>query len=345
MATKRKLQVFVSSTYTDLRQERQAAVQAILNAGHIPAGMELFAAGDDDQMKVIKRWIDESDVFVLILGGRYGSIEPKSGKSYIHLEYEYAVKQKKPHFAVVIDKDHLDEKVRREGLDAAEQDHPDKLKEFKRTIGQKMVRFWKDDKDITIAIFESLSEFAQRDELTGWVRGDQAVDTKDMAEQLARLTRENSELQEQLKTASRDLIVSGMSFDELCEYLRAEPFLFGDLPANDIDAFNAAFNHFKEESPSAYHLMFWLRYQLRDDDDYLNRMRISKIKSLASFCRLLISLAVAEETHIPVGLLRDVPKLIQPSEAGLAVVNRMIYVGRSEKRSESGLHLPLNPKP
>lgn len=36
---KKKLQVFVSSTYVDLKEERQAAVEAILNAGHIPAGM------------------------------------------------------------------------------------------------------------------------------------------------------------------------------------------------------------------------------------------------------------------------------------------------------------------
>ena len=74
MTPKKKLQVFVSSTYSDLRDERQAAVEAILTAGHIPAGMELFAAGDQSQMEVIKRWIDESDVFLLILGGRYGSM-------------------------------------------------------------------------------------------------------------------------------------------------------------------------------------------------------------------------------------------------------------------------------
>jgi hypothetical protein len=91
MAQKKKLQVFVSSTYIDLKEERQAAVEAILTAGHIPAGMELFTAGDQSQMQVIKRWIDESDVFLLILGGRYGSIEPQSQKSYIHLEYEYAI--------------------------------------------------------------------------------------------------------------------------------------------------------------------------------------------------------------------------------------------------------------
>ena len=49
----KKLQVFVSSTYTDLIEERQAAVQAILDAGHIPAGMELFKAGNRSQLETI----------------------------------------------------------------------------------------------------------------------------------------------------------------------------------------------------------------------------------------------------------------------------------------------------
>ena len=44
---RKRLQVFVSSTYTDLKEERQAAVEAILTAGQIPAGMELFTAGDE----------------------------------------------------------------------------------------------------------------------------------------------------------------------------------------------------------------------------------------------------------------------------------------------------------
>ena len=62
----KRLQVFVSSTYIDLIEERQAAVQAILEAKHIPAGMELFTAGDQSQWEVIKHWIDQSDVYLLI---------------------------------------------------------------------------------------------------------------------------------------------------------------------------------------------------------------------------------------------------------------------------------------
>jgi len=47
-------------------------IAPILKAGHIPAGMELFTVGDQTQLQVIRRWIEESDVFLLILGGRYG---------------------------------------------------------------------------------------------------------------------------------------------------------------------------------------------------------------------------------------------------------------------------------
>jgi Domain of unknown function (DUF4062) len=115
MAQRKKLQVFVSSTYEDLKEERQVAVEAILTAGHIPAGMELFAAGDQSQMEVIKRWIDESDAFLLILGGRYGSVDPTTKKSYVQLEYEYAQQKGKRFFAVVIDENYLDKRVKSKG--------------------------------------------------------------------------------------------------------------------------------------------------------------------------------------------------------------------------------------
>jgi hypothetical protein len=91
----KKLQVFVSSTYSDLLEERQACVETILQAGHIPAGMELFAAGSETQLETIKRWIDASDVYMLLLGGRYGSLDPKTKLAYTEVEYRYAIEKKK----------------------------------------------------------------------------------------------------------------------------------------------------------------------------------------------------------------------------------------------------------
>ncbi|SFF11438.1 DnaB-like helicase C-terminal domain-containing protein [Spirosoma endophyticum] len=194
MSSKKKLQVFVSSTYLDLIKERQAAVEAILTAGHIPAGMELFSAGDKSQMDVIKRWIDESDVYLLLLAGRYGSIDLESGKSYTQLEYEYALEKGKPFFALVITEKHLDEKVKTEGKDVLEPDYPQKLREFKALVKNKLVKFWDDARDIKLAILQTLPEFERRPELIGWVQGNEVTNSNIIVQEIARLTEENSTL-------------------------------------------------------------------------------------------------------------------------------------------------------
>jgi hypothetical protein len=45
----KKYQVFVSSTYIDLIDERQEIMHALLELDCIPAGMELFPAANEDQ--------------------------------------------------------------------------------------------------------------------------------------------------------------------------------------------------------------------------------------------------------------------------------------------------------
>ncbi len=44
-------QVFVSSTFRDLQEERQKVLQAILEVQAFPAGMELFPAADAEQFE------------------------------------------------------------------------------------------------------------------------------------------------------------------------------------------------------------------------------------------------------------------------------------------------------
>ena len=205
MASKKKLQVFVSSTYLDLKAERQAAVAAILAAGHIPAGMELFTAGDESQMAVIKRWIEQSDVYMLILGGRYGSIDKKSKKSFTHLEYEYALSRNKPYFAVVIEDAHLEAKVKSEGLNVIEMENSEKLGKFRTLVLSSICRQWKSLDEIKLAVHESLANFADREELHGWVPGNEAVNTGPLAEELARLSRKNEELRDKIAIMEKQL--------------------------------------------------------------------------------------------------------------------------------------------
>src|ERR1051325_6170149 len=91
----KRYQVFVSSTYEDLKEEREKVIQALLELDCIPSGMELFPAADEDQWTLIKKVIDDCDYYLVIVGGRYGSLS-STGISYTQMEYEYAVSQGKP---------------------------------------------------------------------------------------------------------------------------------------------------------------------------------------------------------------------------------------------------------
>ncbi|MEI8197107.1 MAG: DUF4062 domain-containing protein, partial [Phycisphaerae bacterium] len=144
-----KLQVFVSSTFKDLKKHRQAAVEAILKCGHIPAGMELFVSGDKSQWDVIKKWINESDVFLLILGGRYGSKDKSTGLSYTQMEYDYAVGQGKPHFAVVIEEKALKAWAQTHSDDLLADD-PAKLLTFREKVLQEQTTFFTDHRDVKL---------------------------------------------------------------------------------------------------------------------------------------------------------------------------------------------------
>lgn len=212
---RKKLQVFVSSTYTDLIPERQAAVSAILSAGHIPAGMELFTAGDESQMDVIKQWIDESDVFMLILGARYGSLEPVSSKSYTQLEYEYAVSTDKPLFACVINESAIDGRVKVAGTSAIETMHGAKLADFRQLVLSKLCKFWDDAKDIKIAVTETMSNLARREELVGWVRASGQADLAALVNEMTRLSNENAKLRTEAGRMQDVPQFNGLLFSEL----------------------------------------------------------------------------------------------------------------------------------
>jgi|GEM_PF-1410451 len=170
----KKLQVFISSTFTDLIEDRQVAVEGILDAGHIPAGMELFRGGKP-QMETIKKWIDESDVYMLILGGRYGSVEPSSGKSYTHLEYEYAVSKGIPLFAVVLDDDELDRRLRESGKSVIEINEAKKYEEFKKLVKSNVCVFFNNSEKLKREIYRHLDEFNRNEKLIGWIRSNEVI--------------------------------------------------------------------------------------------------------------------------------------------------------------------------
>lgn len=198
---KKKLQIFISSTYKDLQEERQAAVEAILGSNNIPAGMELFKAGNNSQWETIKKWINDSDIYMLILGGRYGSIEPTSKKSYTQLEYEYAVSQDIPVFATVLSDNFIKQKEDNSSNpdDISEHDNKYLYDEFKKLVMSKMVKIVDDCKDIKVAIHESISELKEDYDFEGWTRGVSDSTYNNLVEQNSKLVQEVNELKIQLQ--------------------------------------------------------------------------------------------------------------------------------------------------
>lgn len=188
----RRLQVFVSSTFSDLRDERQAAVVAILREGHIPAGMELFGAESAEQMAIIREWIEESDVFLLLLGGRYGSVGLVSSLSYTELEYEHALKLSKPVLSLLMTEEAIKARER-ERPEFIERDHGVEIRAFRARVmaNGKMADFFASTDALDGKIGRALKTAEKDPALTGWIRGTEAVDAAAILKQMTELRAEN----------------------------------------------------------------------------------------------------------------------------------------------------------
>lgn len=216
----KKLQVYLSSTYTDLIEERRAAIDAILSSGNIPAGIQHLSVDDECQAAMIRRWIDESDVYLLMIGERYGSTDPVSGKSYIQLEYEYAVANNKPLFTIMMNPSSDTECTPvSERICGKREKHAEKLKEFKSLILSRKVEFCNDYKDIQLTIFKVLSEFSYSNEIPGWIRGDRMINLGLLTAEVVKLRKENSELRRSVKP---DILYNGLHYDMLRSLLQKE---------------------------------------------------------------------------------------------------------------------------
>lgn len=191
----KRYQVFVSSTYEDLKVERNEVLQALLEIKCIPLAMELFPAADDDQLTLIKRAIDECDYYVVLVAGRYGSIG-KDQVSYTELEYRYALEQGKPLLGFV--HRHPEQLP----INRCEQDSTlrSKLESFRQLVQQKSCKFWTNEKDLRYAVSISLISMFSSHPAVGWVRGD----TVGTAEEVLSLHRRIEELEAALSSQRHD---------------------------------------------------------------------------------------------------------------------------------------------
>jgi len=193
----KKYQVFISSTYSDLIDERRKVLDILLMADCIPAGMEAFVATDIEQFEVIKKVIDLCDYYILIIGKRYGSVNPNTGISYTEMEYEYAKSKDIPVLVFAIgdsvnlpdDKQDKDQKM------------IEKLNKFReKAMSNRLATIWKSSDELTGALAISIMRAKVEISRPGWQRATD-YDEGSLRREIMELQRKNSDLLKDLDDA------------------------------------------------------------------------------------------------------------------------------------------------
>jgi hypothetical protein len=196
----RKYQVFLSSTYKDLVAERKIALEEILKAKCIPVGMELFPATHSDPLKYIREVIDDSDFYLLIIAGKYGS--ELHGKSFTEHEYDYAREKSKIVIAFI------HENIGQLPQEKTEQNSESikKLRKFKNKLSTDViVKQWGSGDQLAERILHALHELKEKNAtektpVPGWIKASNlnlkniaSARNKNLELKLTRLTKQLEE--------------------------------------------------------------------------------------------------------------------------------------------------------
>lgn len=191
----KRYQIFISSTYSDLQLERQAVLESVLKLRHIPVGMEHFVSTNDEQFNYIKRLLDETDYYIIIIGNRYGS-QTGDGISYTEKEFDYAVNLGIPVIAFIHSKP--------DSLPVSKSDiEPDvvqKLDKFRdKVMHHRLVSYfsWENPSDLSAEVVVALVNTINDYPRPGWERV-ASYENSDLLNQINDLRIENDEMKAQL---------------------------------------------------------------------------------------------------------------------------------------------------
>lgn len=141
-----RCQIYISSTYADLMEERKTIMESVLNLGQFPMGAEFLKATNGTQFDAISKCIGESDCVILIVGEKYGSIYSDEGVSYTEAEYNYAVSNGIPVLVFI--------------KNIATGDIPNDLRRFRqKLLTNTIVSFWNDKVELDARVSSVLAKF------------------------------------------------------------------------------------------------------------------------------------------------------------------------------------------
>lgn len=212
MDKRKRYQIFVSSTFRDLEEERGKVMETILYFDCFPAGMELFPARGEEKFEFIKKKIDESDYYLLIIGGRYGSVD-ESSVSWTEREYDYAVSKHIPILAFIhndfskLNVDQVDRELYKQK----------KLNAFKKKVAKgKLIKHWNNADNLAVAVATSLKSVLEQKPRIGWVRAD-SIPSDDFQKEFEKLQKEVKGLKDDLMQRDADITLK----DRTCQVLES----------------------------------------------------------------------------------------------------------------------------
>lgn len=187
--TSRKYQIFISSTFEDLKEERAVVMQRIIDYGHIPSGMEMFPIDNKDPLKYIKKVIDQADYYILIVGGRYGSTD-EDGVSFTEKEFRYALKKNIPILIFINNKLNFLSASKLESTP----EKREKLQRFTKRLEKSFQPFyWQTILDLEGQVFVQISKAITNDTRPAWQKLDIYHDS-DLRKQIMQITVDKNSL-------------------------------------------------------------------------------------------------------------------------------------------------------
>ncbi len=183
MSINLKLGIFIGSTRRDLFEARDAVIKAVIMAGHIPSGMELWAAGHIPTLDAIERHLNICDIHTLILGTRYGSTV-KGGLSFTEWEYRQSLGQGRPIIAFLLESEAFEEAIEKRQKETINlsprkqrqlKEEVERLRKFRKELESRaLCRFFTEDnfKSIGTDCVNSINEAINSGNLkdsAGWI--------------------------------------------------------------------------------------------------------------------------------------------------------------------------------
>lgn len=124
----------ISSAVLDLPEHRAAAIDACLQVGIEPLVFETFSADESDPLLRCIKLLDQADIYIGIIGFRYGFVPPGQNKSLTEIEYERAAARVIPRLLFIMSDDHP---VR--AADVETGPGAEKLSQFKAVVRREVI--------------------------------------------------------------------------------------------------------------------------------------------------------------------------------------------------------------